>query len=50
VTSATPQLFSFSDKAAAIAFCRRIWFLRGSQSLGYGQIDKRTVEDESSFD
>jgi hypothetical protein len=50
VTSATPQLFSFLDKAAAIAFCRRIWLLRGSQGLGDGQIEAKMVEDESGFD
>jgi hypothetical protein len=50
VNAPTPRVFGFSDKAAAIAFCRRIWLLRGSQGLGGGQIEAKMVEDESGFD
>jgi len=40
-----PHLFEFPDKAAAIAFYREIWLLRGGQSLDDAQIESLMAED-----
>jgi hypothetical protein len=43
---AEPRLFEFSDKAAAVAFYRQVWLLRGGQCLDDAEVEPLLADSE----
>jgi len=47
--SPEPRLFEFPDKAAAIEFYRKVWLLRGGQTLDDAAVESLMADNDAGL-